>query len=54
MNLKVKFEPRDLWVGVYWNFSRSVESPYRRLNLYVCLVPTVPIIVCFEWGWRQP
>lgn len=32
------FEPRDLWVGVYWTHGR----------VYVCLLPTLPIL--FEWS----
>src|SRR3990167_335118 len=34
----LKFEPRDLWVGVYWTL-----SPFRVLMIYVCIVPTLPI-----------
>jgi hypothetical protein len=36
MRLRVKFEPRDLWLGVF------VDTDRRRL--YVCLVPCLPII----------
>ena len=34
----VKFEPRDVWVGVFWD--RRDDG----LWLYVCLVPCVVII----------
>lgn len=53
MNIKFKFEPRDLWVGVYWNLTKSIESQYRRLDVYICLIPTLLIHLCFEWGWRN-
>lgn len=48
LNVSVKFEPRDLWVGIYWTFNRSVESSYKRLKVYVCIVPLLPIIFDFE------
>lgn len=50
--VKLKFEPRDIWVGIYWNLSRSIESAYRKLDVYICVVPMLPIRLRFEWGWR--
>lgn len=41
-----QFEPRDLWVGLFW---RRTEL---CLHLYVCLLPTVPLhvtITCDKW-----
>lgn len=52
MRIQLKFEPRDLWIGAYWNLTKSIESLYRRLDIYICIVPTLPIHLCFEWGWR--
>jgi hypothetical protein len=54
MKARIKFEPRDLWFGVYWNLTESVESSYRCLDVYVCIVPVFPIKLTFEWGWRNP
>lgn len=51
-HIDLKFEPHDLWVGVYWKVTRSVESSYRCLKVYVCIVPTLPLILTWEWGWR--
>ncbi len=36
------FEPRDIWIGVYWNR----EDDYNEF--YVCLLPMLPIR--FLWG----
>jgi hypothetical protein len=37
------FEPRDLWVGVYW--TRVPRGSYYRAHtkVYVCLLPTLPV-----------
>ncbi len=37
MKAKLKFEPRDLWIGVYWD-----RSPVR-LDVYICVVPCFPL-----------
>ncbi len=58
--MKIKFEPRDLWIGAYWNIRedqldtenivRIDQSPYvlypRTLYIYICVIPTFPL--CFE------
>jgi hypothetical protein len=41
---RLLFEPRDLWVGIYWN------RPVRRaLQVYVCIVPMLPLLVTLMW-----
>lgn len=46
MSVKVKiyFEPRDLWIGVYWDRKGSILT-----HVYVCLVPCLPI----RFTWRH-
>jgi hypothetical protein len=39
--LALLFEPRDLWIGIYWRTGR--EGPRRTLTLYLCLLPCLPI-----------
>lgn len=52
--VKLKWEPRDLWVGVYWR----KENPYYdggwwgSFDIYVCLVPCFPIR--FAWAALSP
>ena len=52
INAKLLFEPRDLWLGVYWDLTRSTESAHRRLSVYVCVLPMLPIKVVVEWGYK--
>jgi hypothetical protein len=49
MNIRLLFEPRDVWVGVFWTRLRFYDPPRRRWDVYVCLVPMLPIR--FRW-WR--
>lgn len=43
---KVLFEPRDLWVGLYW------DSRPLLLNLYFCFLPMFPLRVQVWRGRR--
>lgn len=46
-HVQPEFKIQDLWVGVYWK--RSGNS----VDLWVCLVPCLPIHV--SWWWtREP
>lgn len=57
MNIKIKFEPRDLWCGIYWNIEKYSNCPcgdetcdyseflVRILKIYICFVPCFPIII---------
>ena len=48
MSIRCLFEPRDLWVGVYWNFVR--DDWKRQLDVYICVVPMLPVRLRFQWG----
>lgn len=51
MKLSCYFEPRDLWVGVYWDrrclthCKCATCSGRKALHVYVCLLPTLVIRV---------
>jgi len=55
MKVSVQWEPRDLWVGAYWDVTiNSGEFGYydgRWFDVWLCLVPCVPIHV--EWYRRK-
>jgi len=40
MKAGIEFEPRDLWLGIYWRM-----DVMGRLHLYLGLVPMFPIHV---------
>ena len=59
------FEPRDVWVGVYWKATNNeyeyakdfVRCTYRwRVNVYACLLPCCLIRFAVEFGvprWKR-
>lgn len=40
---QVCFEPRDLWVGLYWE-----HREFERWVFYLCLVPCLPLRIKFQ------
>ena len=45
---RAKLEPRDLWVGLYWDASRSL------IALYVCIILETQDAVDIAWReWRK-
>lgn len=43
---RIEFELRDCWVGLYWD--RKIEDEVEMVDLYICLVPTLPLHLHFE------
>lgn len=46
--VRVKWEPRDIWIGLYWTRpAEYVGTPphLRSRSWYICIVPCLPIIV---------
>lgn len=44
--VNVKFEKRDLWIGVFWDIEKAMYEQGRleTLMVYVCIIPTLPVI----------
>jgi hypothetical protein len=38
------FEPRDVWIGVYWTWAEAGPDG-RDFRVYVCILPCLPILV---------
>lgn len=46
-----KFEPRDLWVGIYWTSSPICEPAEMWGSswwIYICVVPMLPLVISFD------
>ena len=49
LSVKLLWEPRDLWVGIYWT-----RDGADHLFVYVCVLPALPIRLHWarSWGGR--
>ncbi len=45
ISIKVIWEPRDLWIGLYWDAARD------HFKLYLCVLPCLPIRIHFKRIW---
>jgi hypothetical protein len=46
VSASIYFEPRDLWVGLYWE-----HDEFERWCFYLCLLPCLPLRVKFRRSW---
>ncbi|HEY6154672.1 MAG TPA: hypothetical protein VIW07_13105 [Candidatus Udaeobacter sp.] len=43
--MKIEFEPRDLWIGLYWKKVSTGKDGLRSCyRWYLCIIPCFPII----------
>lgn len=47
-SVHVRFDPHDMWVGIFWLVIDSIEG-WRVLNIYVCILPMLPIHFAFAF-----
>lgn len=55
IKVRVVFEPRDLWIGAYWDcapvyWRREDLIFVDRYRVFICLVPMFPILIT----WNRP
>lgn len=41
--INIYFEPRDLWIGVYWTRIELISELVDEFRIYICLIPRFPI-----------
>lgn len=47
---KILFEPRDLWIGVYWTVKDTGRAYYGKfLHIYVTIIPMFPIHIIVRY-----
>lgn len=47
VSAKIIWEPRDLWLGLYWDVTRLGAS-FQAIKLYLCIVPCLPLRVHYK------
>ena len=43
--IKLLFEPRDIWIGLFWDTDLS-DPVFQITTYYVCILP------CFQVTWQ--
>lgn len=48
--VRIKFEVRDMWIGLYWNYVPRLQETtrqwdYDNLLVYICFFPMFPIVI---------
>jgi hypothetical protein len=51
-NARIAWEPRDLWVGIYWT-KRDYGTELKAFQLYVCILPCFPIILTWNNSYAR-
>ena len=37
-----QWEPRDLWIGVFWRRLNEMPEPFFTIHIYICILPLIP------------
>lgn len=45
LKVQFQFEPRDVWVGLFWRVTHHYKVGIAIVHLYICLLPLLPIHV---------
>lgn len=51
VKVQLQFEPRDVWVGLFWRVSRHPLCDI--FHAYICLLPLVPLHATVLWRIRS-
>lgn len=48
--VSIEFNPHDLWIGVFWHYYSYLTIDFDKLDVYICIVPMLPILIAFRWS----
>lgn len=51
-NIRISFgfEIRDMWLGIFWDLQEMDYLPIKALEIYICLIPMLPILIEKSWS----
>ena len=50
LKVRLEFEPRDLWIGIYWE--SCVIGKMQHYDVWVCIMPTLPIHIMYAYTYK--
>jgi hypothetical protein len=48
VKVRIEFKLQDMWVGVFWKRDVDFITDLRELNIWICLIPCLPIHIYKE------
>lgn len=48
MKIRLEFKLVDCWIGAYWAHHDLVTVPIRHYDLWICVLPMLPIYVSWD------
>ena len=45
LEISIEFEPRDIWLGIYWDY----REIYKMFHIYICIIPMLPIHITLDF-----
>lgn len=53
LKVYLEFKPQDCWVGVFWRYTTfGLGPPIRQVDVWICLLPMLPIHVIWQ-SWKE-
>jgi hypothetical protein len=46
--ISVYFEPRDIWIGIYWTRKTDTAKLMEEFYVYICILPMIPIRLVWQ------
>ena len=48
MRIRLEFEPKNIWIGIYWTKKFDGFEEFSKFHCWICLIPCFPIHIIKE------
>lgn len=57
VRMRLEFEPRDLWVGLFWKADKHNRydglQMFNKWHFYFCVIPMLPLHITVTTWWHS-